>query len=233
MENERLKRTEILIGTEALNKIKQSKILIVGIGGVGGYVAEALARTGIGKIDLIDNDVVSESNINRQIIALTDTIGKLKVECMKERINQINPSCDVKAINQFLTKENINELDLNYDYVVDAIDTVSAKLALIERCTKEDIKIISAMGTGNKLNPAKLTITDLSKTTICPLPRVVRYELRKKGINHLKVCYSTEEPAKVIVSDENSSRHAPGSISFVPSAAGLLIASEIVREIIK
>lgn len=234
MNNDFLKRTEMLIGEEGLKKLNNANILVVGIGGVGGFVVEALVRAGIGKITLIDNDVVSESNINRQIIATTKTIGKPKVEVMEERIKDINPDITTKALHLFLTEENIKQLQINnYDYVIDAIDTVTSKLALIEKCKKENINIISSMGTGNKLDPSKLEITDISKTSICPLARVIRYELRKRNINHLTVCYSKEEPIKTIITDENTKKHIPGSISFVPSVAGLLIAGKVINDLLK
>ncbi len=234
MNNNLFKRTEMVIGEEALKKLNNTNILVVGIGGVGGYVVEALVRTGIGKITLIDNDVVSETNINRQIIASTKTLGKLKVDAMEERIKDINPDISVKKFNLFLTEENIKQLDIKkYDYVIDAIDTVSSKLALIEQCKKEKINIISSMGTGNKLDPSKLEITDISKTSVCPLARVIRYELRKRNINYLTVCYSKEEPIKTIMKDEQTKKHIPGSIAFVPSVAGLLIAGKVINDLIK
>lgn len=233
MDKEKFIRTEMLLGETNLKKLNESKILVIGIGGVGGFVVEALVRAGVGSIDLIDHDVVSKSNLNRQIIANTNTIGKLKVVCMKERIESINEDCSVNAYDTFLTPDNIEKMDFSkYNYVIDAIDMISSKIAIIEKCIKENVPIISSMGTGNKLDPSKLKISDLSKTSICPLARVMRYELRKRGINHLKVCYSTEEPIKVTITDDVTKKHIPGSISFVPSSAGLLIASEVVRDII-
>lgn len=234
MNNSFLKRTEMLIGENALKKLNNTNILVVGIGGVGGFVVEALVRTGIGKITIIDNDNISETNINRQIIASTKTIGKLKVDVMKERINDINPNIIVNPVNLFLTKDNIEQLDIQkYDYVIDAIDTVSTKLALIEKCKNENVNIISSMGTGNKLDPNKLEITDISKTSVCPLARVIRYELRKRNINHLTVCYSKEESIKTIEEDQQTKKHIPGSIAFVPSVAGLLIAGKVITDLIK
>ncbi len=233
MENKFI-RTEMMIGKKALEKLKSAKILVIGIGGVGGYVTEALARSGIYQIDLIDSAVVSTSNLNRQIIATTKTIDKPKVNCMKERILDINPDAKVEVYQLLLTTDNLNNIDLSkYDYVVDAIDTISVKIALIEKCINEKINIISSMGTGNKIDPSKLSITDLSKTSVCPLARVMRYELRKRGINHLKVCYSTEEPVKAYIQGETENKHLPGSIIFVPASAGLLIASEVVKDLIK
>lgn len=234
MNNNLFKRTEMIIGEKALKKLNNSNILVVGIGGVGGYVVEALVRTGVGKLTIIDNDTISETNINRQIIASTKTIGKLKIDVMEERIKDINPDVIIKKLQLFLTEENIKQLDIkNYDYVIDAIDTVSSKLALIEKCKKVNINIISSMGTGNKLDPSKLEITDISKTSVCPLARVIRYELRKRNINHLTVCYSKEEPIKTIEEDQQTKKHIPGSISFVPSVAGLLIAGKVINDLIK
>ena len=225
----RFERTEMIIGKEAMDKLKNSSVIVFGVGGVGGYVCEALARTGIGNISLVDNDVVSLSDINRQIIALESTIGRPKVSVMKERIMDINPLCNVKEYNQFY--DSNNPLDLvGYDYIIDCIDTVTSKIMLVMEAKRLDIPIISSMGTGNKLDPTRLEISDISKTSVCPLARVMRYELRKRGINHLKVLYSKEEPLNVVVEGK---RHAPGSISFVPSAAGLIIASEVVLDLIR
>ncbi len=218
-------RTELLLGKEKLNKLLNANVAIFGIGGVGGHTVEALIRAGVQNVSIIDNDVVSESNINRQIIALNSTIGKLKVDVMKDRILDINPNAKVKTFNTFYLPENSDFIDLSkYDYIVDAIDTVTAKLDLIEKAKKFGVNIISCMGTGNKLNPQDLKITDISKTSICPLARVMRRELKKRGIENLKVLYSTEETLV---------RHqTPSSVSFVPSVAGLIIASEVVKDII-
>lgn len=223
-------RTSLLLGDVALSKLEEARVIIFGVGGVGGYVAEALARSGIGHIALVDNDSVSLSNINRQIIALHTTIGQPKVLVMKERILDINPCCEVMAFEQFFDVEHLIDIT-GYDYVVDCIDTVSSKLLLIEEAVNANIKIISSMGTGNKLNPSELKVADISKTSVCPLARVMRTNLRKKGINHLKVVYSQEEPKGAVVFDNG--RHAPGSISFVPSVAGMLIASEVVKDLIE
>ena len=202
----RFERTEMIIGKEAMDKLKNSSVIVFGVGGVGGYVCEALARTGIGNISLVDNDVVSVSNINRQIIALESTIGRPKVSVMKERIMDINPLCNVKEYKQFY--DSNNPLDLvGYDYIIDCIDTVTSKIMLVMEAKRLDIPIISSMGTGNKLDPTRLEISDISKTSVCPLARVMRYELRKRGINHLKVLYSKEEPLHVVVEGK---RHAPG-----------------------
>lgn len=222
-----LSRTENLIGKAALGKLRNSNIVIVGIGGVGSFCAEALARTGINNITLIDKDTVDITNINRQIIADTTTIGKLKVDVMKERILKINPDAKINALSVFLDENNIPSLITEkFNYVIDCIDSVNSKVALIEHCSKKSISIISALGTGNKLDPTKLEITDISKTSVCPLARVIRKKLREKDINKLTVVYSKEEPLKI----ENST--SPASISFVPSVAGLLMASKVVENLI-
>ncbi len=228
-------RTEKLIGSPALEKLKSSRVAVFGIGGVGGYVVEALARSGVGNIDLIDNDSVSESNINRQIVADTETVGRMKTEVMRERINKINPDCFVNCFNLFILPENADDFDFTvYDYVVDAIDTVSGKIAIIERCCKLNIPVISSMGTGNKLDPTQFEITDVYKTSVCPLARVMRLEMKKRGIKKLKVLYSKEQPIK----PENpaigeNGKPIPGSISFVPSVAGLIIGGEVIKDLIK
>ncbi len=233
--SERFTRTEMLIGKEALSKLKNSRVAIFGVGGVGGYVAEALARAGVGIIDLIDNDTVSESNINRQIIALYSTLGQMKTEAMKRRILDINPDAQVNALNLFVLPENIDTLDFTvYDYIIDAIDTVSGKLAIIEKAYSLSIPVISSMGTGNKLDPTKFEIADINKTSVCPLARVMRYELRKRGVKKLKVLYSKEEPFKAVNnSDCTRSKAVPASISFVPSVAGLIIGGEVIKDLIK
>ena len=215
------------------------------VGGVGGFCVEALARTGIGTLHLYDDDTVSESNLNRQLAALHSTIGRPKGEVLKERVQDINPACHVEAIRMFYLPENADTVDLTqYDYVVDAIDTVAAKLELAVRCTALNIPIISAMGSGNKLDPTAFVVTDLSKTQGCPLARVMRKELRRRGIQHLKVVYSTEEPRSPIRPAQaeapagsetrpgtSARRDTPGSISFVPAAAGLVLASAVVRDL--
>ncbi len=230
--NEIFSRTDMLIGSSSLRKLNNSHIALFGVGGVGGFVAEALARSGVGKIDLIDNDTVSPSNINRQILALHSTIGKDKVSVAADRLKDINPEIQVREIKKFILPENIDELDFSgYDYVIDAIDTVSGKLAIIEKAYNCKIPVISSMGTGNKLDPSAFRITDISKTTVCPLARVMRYELKKRGIKKLKVLFSAEEPIKRSV--EQGIRPTPASIAFVPSVAGLLIAGEVIRDLIK
>ena len=234
MEENIYSRTEKLIGKENLDKLKKSKIAVFGIGGVGSFVVEGLARAGIGKLILVDKDEISISNINRQIHATYETIGKDKVEVMKQRILSINPEIEVKAWKEFFMPEcNLPIIEEDVDYIVDAIDTVSAKIALIELAKKMNIPIISAMGTGNKLDPTKFEITDIYKTTICPLAKVMRKELRKRGIDKLKVIYSKEEPIKLEESEKENGKVIPGSISFVPSVAGLMIAGEVIKDIIK
>lgn len=229
---EELKRTELLLGRESIEKLKNSYIAIFGIGGVGGYTAEALARSGVGKLDLIDNDTVALSNINRQIIALHSTVGRYKVDVMKERIYDINPDAEVNAIRCFFLPENKDEFDFGkYDYIVDAVDTVSAKIAIIEEAKKAGVPVISSMGAGNKLHPEMFELADISKTSVCPLAKIMRNELKKRGITDVKAVYSKEPPIKSGVIDEKSGKPVPGSISFVPSAAGLIIAGEIIRQL--
>ncbi len=226
--NEIFERQSLIIGEEATKRLAEKKVALFGVGGVGSYAAEALARCGIGHIELIDSDEVSKSNINRQLCALTSTVGLPKAEVVASRLRDINPSISVTPRKEFFLPENAHLFDFSsYDYVIDAIDTVSAKIELALRCTSLEIPLISCMGTGNKLDPTKLCITDLSKTETCPLARVMRRELKARGITHLKVIYSTEPPIKP--QGENS--RTPGSIAFVPSVAGLLAASEAVRQL--
>lgn len=232
--NDIFSRTEMLIGEASLKKLKDCRVAVFGIGGVGGYVVEALARSGVGAIDLIDNDTVSPSNINRQIIALHTTVGMLKTTVAAKRIKDINPEITVREINTFVLPENIDEFDFSaYDYVIDAIDTVSGKIAIIEKSTKENIPVISSMGTGNKTDPTMFKISDIYKTSVCPLARVMRYELKKRGIKKLKVLYSEETPIKTGTANKETGKSVPGSISFVPSVAGLIIASEVIKDMIK
>lgn len=234
-------RTELLIGSEGLEKLKRSHIAIFGIGGVGGFIAESLARCGVGKLTLIDCDTVSTTNINRQIIALKSTVGKAKVDVMKERIADINPTAEVNAVFSLYNSESAETIfNGNFDYVADAIDMVSSKIDLIVRSKSKNIPIISSMGTGNKFAPELLKISDISKTSVCPLARVMRRELSDRGIKNLKVVYSTETPLKPIETEGylaemalSGKRQVPGSISFVPPVAGLLIASAIVRDILE
>lgn len=228
-------RSELIYGKEAMDKLNKCHVAIFGVGGVGGYVAEALARTGIGKFTLIDNDVVALSNFNRQIIATKETLGKYKVDAMKERIFSINNKAVVEVKKMFVLSENIDEIDFSqFDYIVDAIDTVKAKLAIIAKANVLKIPMISSMGAGNKLNPMGFIVTDINKTDTCPLAKKIRYELRQMGIKKLKVVYSKEQPVelKEQLFNENK-KPIPGSNAFVPSACGLLIASEVINDLIK
>lgn len=231
--NKELSRTELLIGKDNIQKLKNSRVAIFGLGGVGGYVLEGLARSGICNFDLFDNDNVDITNLNRQILATTDTIGKPKTEVAKERVLKINPDARINLFNVFYTPDNAETYDLyGYDYIIDAIDTVTSKLELIIRAKNANIPIISCMGTGNKLNPSQLEVSDIYKTSVCPLAKVMRYELKKRGIKKLKVVYSKEEPIKPKVQLEQNGRHSPASSAFVPACAGMIIASEVVKDII-
>lgn len=230
--SEQFSRTELLIGKEGLNKLKNAKIAIFGIGGVGSYVVEGLARAGVGSFVLVDNDDVALSNLNRQIIATQKTIGKPKVEVAKERILDINPNAKVKIYKEFFMPDTEGIIDDSVSYIVDAIDTVTAKIELVLRANNLSIPIISSMGTGNKLDSTRFEVTDIYKTSVCPLAKVMRKELKSRGIKKLKVVYSKEEPIK-IKKDETKQKQVPGSISFVPSVAGLIIAGEVVKDIIK
>lgn len=236
MENQ-FERTELLIGSDAVSVLKKSKVAIFGVGGVGGYVAEALARSGIGAFELVDRDVVSVTNLNRQIIATWKTIGREKTEVMAERIHDINPNADVVCRKCFFLPETADQFDFTqYDYVVDAVDTVTAKIEIILKAQKAGIPVISSMGAGNKLDPSKFEAADIYKTSVDPLARVMRRELKKRGVRKLKVVYSKEEPLKPlgkIEADPDAGRKdVPGSSAFTPSAAGLLIASEVVKDLI-
>jgi len=230
-------RTAMLVGEAALCQYRGARVAIFGVGGVGGYVCEALARAGVGALDLFDHDTVSLSNINRQIIALHSTVGRRKVDVMAERIVDINPDCHVSTYPVFYLPENADEIDLScYDYIVDAIDTVSAKIELAVRAHALNVPIIASMGTGNKLDPFAFRITDISKTDTCPLAKVMRRELRARGIQHMKVLFSKELPRKPLVLDgaENEDRPgkiSPASIATIPSVAGLMIASEILKDL--
>lgn len=227
-------RFALLVGEENIQKLNQAHVIVFGVGGVGGYVVEALVRSGIGHITIVDNDAVSLSNLNRQIIATQETIGQKKVDVMKKRILSINPQCDVTTLDMFYLPETADQIDLSsYDYVVDAIDTITSKIELAVRCNQK-IPLISSMGTGNKMNPALLEVSDLYKTSVCPLAKVMRRELKKRHIQHLKVVYSKEIPIKPQQSNEvTNKRTVPGSTSFVPSSAGLLIASEVIKDLLK
>jgi tRNA A37 threonylcarbamoyladenosine dehydratase len=228
-------RTELLIGSEALNILKNKKVAICGVGGVGSFVAEGLIRSNIGRFVLVDDDTVCLTNINRQIHATYKTVGRPKVEVMRERMLDINPNAEVAAIRQFITYDNVDGIiSDDLDYVVDAVDTVSAKIALVLACKQKNIPIISCMGAGNKLDPTAFKIADIYNTSICPLAKVMRSELKKRGIGHLKVLYSTEPPIKPqgSIEEDSNKRQIPGSISFVPSVAGLIIAGEVIKDLI-
>ena len=233
MIDKRFEREEMLIGSAALERLSCARVCLFGVGGVGSYAAEALARAGVGEIDIVDNDTVSITNINRQLCALSSTVGQNKVDVVEKRLLDINPMLKVNKYLDFVLPENIDKYDFSaYDYVIDAVDTVSAKLAIIEAAKKAGTAIISCMGTGNKLDPMALTVTDIQKTTTCPLARVMRRELKARGITHLSVLYSTEVPIKTgAVSD--TGKPVPASISFVPSVAGLIAAGEAIKYIIK
>jgi tRNA A37 threonylcarbamoyladenosine dehydratase len=228
-------RTEMLIGKEGLSKLQKARVAVFGIGGVGGYAVEALARAGVGALDLVDNDVVEISNLNRQIIALYSTIGQTKVEVAAARLKDINSNIKLKINKIFYLPENKEQFNFKeYDYVIDAIDTVAGKILLIEQAIEAGVPIISAMGAGNKLDATKLMITDISKTHTCPLAKVMRKELRQRGINHVKVAYSTEVALKPQMCETNNvKRQTPGSISFVPSVMGLLIAGEVIKDLLQ
>ncbi len=230
-------RTELLFGKDAMEKLKLSRVAVFGVGGVGGYTVEALARSGVGTIDIIDNDKVSITNINRQIIATTKTLGLYKVDVARDRIKEINPDAAVNCYKTFYTPETSDEFDFTkYDYVVDAIDTVAGKIELVMNAVKCKTPIISSMGAGNKLNPAEFEVSDIYKTSVCPLARVMRTELKKRGVKNLKVVYSKEKAIKPFAGEEASpkqGRQVPGSTAFVPSVAGLIIASEVIKDIIQ
>ena len=235
-------RTELLIGAAAMERLKGASVMVFGVGGVGSHCIEALARSGIGTLILIDNDTVSLTNINRQSIAYHSTVGQMKTKVMAERILDIDPAITVRTYETFVLPENLaclldqeNNSERKIDYIIDAIDTVSAKIALVEEAQRRKIRLISSMGTGNKLHPELFEITDLAKTSVCPLCRVMRRELKNRGITHLKVLYSREKPVDVsgreTGEDTGKRRSVPGSISFVPPVAGLLIAGEVIREL--
>ncbi len=233
--DEKFLRTGLLIGEEGFDRLQKAKVAVFGVGGVGGYAAEALARSGVGSLVLVDKDVVSVSNINRQIIATTKTVGRQKTEVMKERILDINPAARVEVHNCFFLPETAGEFDFSaYDYVIDAVDTVTAKIELVLQVQKSGGRIISSMGAGNKLNPGRFEVADIYNTSVCPLARVMRRELKKRDVKHLKVVYSTEEAMTPLVqmSDE-SKRVIPGSVAFVPSVAGLMIAGEVIKDLIR
>ncbi len=231
--NEIFERTAMLFGSDAVASLEKKSVIVFGVGGVGGYVCEALCRSGIGTIGIVDNDTVSKSNINRQIIATMSTVGKPKTSVMADRLHDINPDVKVICHNMFYLPENADLIDLSlYDYVVDAVDTVSAKIEIIERAMKSGIPVISSMGTGNKTDPSKLRIADISKTNTCPLAKVMRRELKIRGINHLKVVFSDEPPITPKFCASDTGKRAPASSAFVPPTAGLLIARQIVVDFV-
>ena len=228
--NNQFDRTQMLLGEEALKKLATKRVAVFGVGGVGGYAVEALARSGVGQIDIVDNDTVSISNINRQIIALHSTIGKPKVQVCRERILDINPECKVNAVKTFFLPESASQFDFgSYDYVIDCIDTISAKVQIALMAQNSNTRVISSMGAGNKLNPLEFEVTDIYKTSVCPLARVMRGLLKKAGVKKLKVVYSKEKPFKP---EPFGGERVPASCAFVPSVAGLLIASEVVKELL-
>ena len=242
-------RTQLLIGAEAIKKLTESRVAVFGIGGVGGYVCEALVRSGVGHFDLIDDDKVCLTNLNRQILATRKTVGKYKAEVMAERMQEINPEVDIRIHKCFFLPENADDFPFDeYDYVIDAVDTVTAKLELIIRCKSKNVPVISAMGAGNKLDAGRMKIADIYETSVCPLARVMRHELRKRGVKNLKVAYSDEQPIRPLEDMSISCRShcicppgaqhkcterrdIPGSTAFVPAVAGLLIAGEVVRDL--
>lgn len=236
--DEQFSRTGMLLGEEAVSRLQDARVAVFGLGGVGGYTVEALARAGIGHLDLIDKDTVSLSNINRQILATHRTVGMEKTEAARQRVLEINPKADVKLWQMFYTPDTADAFDFKqYDYIVDAIDTVTAKLALVQQAQAAGTPIICCMGTGNKLDPTRFEVTDISKTSMCPLARVMRKELGKRGIRHLKVVYSQEEAITPTGWEEEAAaigkRQIPGSISFVPGAAGLILAGEVIKDLVQ
>lgn len=231
-----LSRTQLILGKEGIERLGKAKVIIFGVGGVGGYALEALVRSGVEKIALVDADTVSISNLNRQIIATQRTLGELKVEAAKDRALSINPDAKITVYPIFYEEKTENEIDLSqYDYVIDAIDTVSSKIRLIENAKAKDVPIISSMGAGNKLDPTAFKVADIHKTSVCPLARVIRTELKKRNIKNLKCVYSEELPVKAVANDEgaNKGRHAPASLSTIPSVVGLIIANEVIKDISK
>ena len=236
--NEQFIRTRMLLGDESMERLQQARVAVFGLGGVGGYTVEALARAGIGQLDLIDSDSVSISNLNRQILATHSTVGMAKTEAARLRVLDINPACTVRVHNVFYTPETADQFDFSqYDYIVDAIDTVTGKLALVQRAYDAGTPIICCMGTGNKLDASAFQVADISKTSMCPLARIMRKELGKRGIKHLKVVYSQEEALTPTGWEEEAAaigkRQIPGSVSFVPGAAGLILAGEVIKDIAK
>lgn len=233
---DRFSRTELLLGPRAMQRLKNARVAVFGIGGVGGFTVEALARSGVGALDLIDHDTVSLTNLNRQIIATEETIGRYKVDVAAERVHSINPDCVVRTYRTFYLPDTADQFDFHqYDYVVDAVDTVTGKLLLIEQAKACGTPVISSMGAGNKLDPTAFRVADLYETDICPLAKVMRKECRKRGIDHLKVVYSREKPIapQGPVQEETTRRSLPGSIAFVPSVVGLIIGGEVIKDLIR
>lgn len=231
--NEQFSRSELIFGDEAMERLAKARVAVFGVGGVGGYAVEALARSGIGALDIIDNDTVALTNLNRQIIALHSTIGEYKVDVAARRVLDINPDIKIKAYRTFFTPEKADEFDFSeYDYIIDAIDTVTGKIELVMKAQEANVPIICSMGAGNKLDPTAFEVADIYKTSVCPLARVMRNELKKRGVKHLKCVYSKEIPITPRPTDENSGkRQTPGSCAFVPSVAGLIIAGEVVKQL--
>ena len=231
--DKRFSRLEALIGKDNLDKIKSKNVIVFGVGGVGGFVVESLIRSGLENLTIVDNDVVEESNINRQIIATNDSLGKSKVEIMKKRANSINPNARISVIQKFYLPENEDEFDLSkFDYVIDCVDTVSAKISIICRAKKLGVPVITALGAGNKLDPTKLVVSDISKTEYDPLAKVLRKELRIRGVKGIKAVYSTESSSKVVVDNSENGRHSPASAIFVPASMGILIAKTVIDDLI-
>ena len=235
-------RTQFVLGSQAMEKLKNARVAVFGLGGVGGYVVEALARSGVGALDLIDHDTISLTNINRQILATRETVGMDKAEAAAPRAKAINPECEIRAIKTFYLPETADQFDFtNYDYVVDAIDTVTGKLMLVQAAKDAGTPIISSMGTGNKLDPTAFRVADIHQTSVCPLARIIRKECRKRGIEKLKVVYSTEDPIKTVLPPDDPAwaelpegRNAlPGSVCFVPAVAGMIIAGEVIKDLVK
>lgn len=235
---EQFSRTQLLLGETAMEKLRNARVAVFGIGGVGGYTVEALARSGVGQLDLIDSDTISISNINRQILATHSTVGRLKVDVAKDRVLDINPHCVVRTYPCFYLPDTADRFDFTaYDYIVDAIDTVTGKLQLVQQAHAAGTPIICSMGTGNKLDPSAFLVADISKTSVCPLARIMRKELKKRGISHVKVVYSQEDALTPVGAEEEmkllGKRQIPGSVSFVPGAAGLILAGEVIKDLIK
>ena len=235
---EQFSRTQLLLGETAMEKLRQARVAVFGIGGVGGYTVEALARSGVGQLDLVDSDTISISNINRQILATHSTVGRLKVDVAKDRVLDINPHCVVRTYPCFYLPDTADRFDFTaYDYIVDAIDTVTGKLQLVQQAHAAGTPIICSMGTGNKLDPSAFLVADISKTSVCPLARIMRKELKKRGISHVKVVYSQEDALTPVGAEEEmkllGKRQIPGSVSFVPGAAGLILAGEVIKDLIK